>query len=618
MEFKSILDSVSKLRKNLQDKRNERNYSRSISPRENQVSALRDASEEKNRNLCENFKPAIGIPASLNEMLEKYNHRKCPLPRPQLRQKAYKQDAAELMIICISKVLKKLFLELKPAGFQKKPQPKNPIIIKYSRGRSASESERTEVLNTSSLKNNMNLKVLKLSSTKKTPKSLEAFLTSCLKVFAKKLIQFAFRRLKRYDNIDINLKFETKIRNMLKKRLIYVFNGLIGNICPKKEIFKFAGITTPKFFNYGTPKAVVNIISTETKKVCEKYDVSNTKIGNKKYLSQTPKAELQITPGKIVKTSLIRELELEKSRILENEELEEKPALENEDFEQRPTFGRIIKSSRPSIEELKYQKNQRTIEIHKNLEELEQSIDLQPNLTNPLKTPLSNIHTNKDQNSSKEKFSLFSSDLKTLPQDNSDGANLTAFDISPIKIKNPNNLSETTNAIEDSWNHSHLDITENYEEMSLKSFVQHSQNISFDKDSLVKNMFLNQNYDAKTQSFNYDKNEHKVYNKNVINLIPNNTFNSERVIPMKNIFENKLSSKADSVKRKRIVFIARLEVLSRLEDKFTNKFSFECKDFYRTLWFICCEKNIENMFRIFQRSLLDVWYEIKTFNLLNV
>lgn len=615
MEFKSILDSVSKLRKNLQDKRNERNYSRSISPRENEVSALRDMSEEKNRNFCENFKPAIGIPTSLNEMLEKYNHRKCPLPRPQLRQKAYKQDAAELMIICISKVLKKYFIRLKPAGFQEKTQSKKPPIIKYSRGRSASESERTEVLNPLSLKNNLNLKPLIISSVKKPYKALEPFLTCCLKIFTMKLMQFAFRRLIKKTNINIRLVFEAKISNILKQRLMCIFNGLVENICTKKEIFKFTGITTPKFFNYSTPKAVVNILNTETKNTREKYNAANAMIGNKKYLSQTPRAELQITPGKIVKTSLIREFELEKSRILENEEPELRPILENEDFEQRPTFGRIIKSSRPSIEELKYQTSQRTIEIRHNLEELEQSIDLQPTLVNPLKTPISNIYINKDKNPLKENFSLFSSDIKTLPQDNLDGENLTGFDISPIKIKNPNNLSETTNAIEDSWNHSHLDIIENYEEISLKSFVQHSQNISFDKDSMIKNMFLEQKYDEKARSFNYNKDEHNAYNKNAINLIPNNIYNLERVIPTNKIYENKAMSKVDSVKSKRIIFIARLEALSRLEDKFTNKFSFECKGFYKTLWFINCEKNIENVIRIFQRRLQEVWYEIKTFNL---
>ncbi|OMJ70067.1 hypothetical protein SteCoe_32053 [Stentor coeruleus] len=599
MEFKSILDSVTKLRKNLQDKRKERSYSRSNSPKGMNASTLHEYSEEKTQIIYEHFKKPIGIPTNRNELIEKYSSWKCPLPRPKSRQKTYKLDAADLLIISIAKVLKKYFTELKQYSFKEQSLSRKPPIKKYTRGRSASESEKTEDLRPFAFKNDLNIKTTKKILKKDNHKAVIVLMTQCLNILVNRTIRLTFMMIQQYGHCGVYKVFFSKIHMVLDSRLKFVFRGVVRESQLRGELPKLSEICTPKFFKYNTPKA--NEILKFDKKPSTGLLGHFSKLPeSRKFLSLTPKAELPITPGKIVKTSIIQACELEKSRISEVDE-----------SEHNPTFGLDTETSRLSIEEIKAQTSQRSIEIRRNLEELDHSSNFQSALLNRSKLiTINSLNTSvrKSENvSAPNTASLAKSPSK------SNIKTLIGYEISPIKLKSVNN-SATTNAIEDTWNQSHIEMTENYEELSLKSFAQHGHFSSFDKDnSIVKNL-LSENNDysknyGKMKSASYIKEDSESFTRDY-NLLSLKSCKSKQNSDKPIYINKRPNNNSELAKRKRFIFISRLEVLSRLEEKFYNKVNIEYKRFLKALWIMSCEEIIEGVTKVIKMRMKEIWNEL--------
>lgn len=604
MEFKSILDSVTKLRKNLQDKRKERSYSRSNSPQGMNASTLHEYSEEKTQIIYEHFKQPIGIPTNRNELIEKYSSWKCPLPRPKSRQKTYKLDAADLLIISIAKVFKKYFSELKQYSLKDKSLSKKPPIKKYPRGRSASESEKSEDTRSFAFKNNLNIKIAKKNLEKDNFKAVIVLMTQCLKTLVNKNIRLTFVMIKQYAGCGVYKVFLNKIHMVLDPRIKFIYRAVVRESQIKVEIPKLSEICTPKFFKYNTPKA--NEILKFDKKLSTGILGHFSKLPeSRKYLSLTPKAELPITPGKIVKTSIIRASELEKSRISEVDE-----------SEQNPTFGPETEMSRLSIEEIKAQTSQRSIEIRRNLEKLDQSgSTFQSALLNRSKlTTINSLNISARKSLSENVSVLNTASITKSSSSKPNIKTLIGYEISPIKLKSANN-SATTNAIEDTWNQSHIEMTENYEELSLKSFVQHGHFSSFDKDnSVVKNLLSENNdyskYYGKMHSASYVKEDSESFSRDY-NLLSLDSCKSKQNSGKPMYINKRPNNNSELAKRKRFIFISRLEVLSRLEEKFYNKISFEYRRFLKALWVMSCEEVIEGIVRVLKVWMKEVWNELK-------
>ncbi|OMJ69835.1 hypothetical protein SteCoe_32331 [Stentor coeruleus] len=596
MEFKNILDSVTKLRKNLQDKRKGRSYSRSNSPQGINDSTLNEYSEEKTQIIYEYFKQQNEIPTNRNELIEKYSSWKCPLPRPKSRQKTYKLDAADLFVISIGKVLKKYFSELKQYSLKEKSFSKKPPIKKYPRGRSASESKKAEDQRSFTFENNLNINIAKKNLEKDNYKVVVALITQCLKNLVNKTKRLTFAKIQQYIQFDICKIFLSKIHIVLDHKLKLAFKGVVKDTQLSREALNFPGIFTPKFFKYNTPKA--NEILNFDKKPSTGLLVHAKLPESRKFLSLTPKAELPITPGKIVKTSIIRASELEKSRISEVDE-----------SKNNPTFGPNTETSQLSIEEIKAQTCQSSIEIRRNLEKLDKSSTF---LNHSKFTTINSLNTSVRKSLS-ENDSLLNRVSLARPSKSSI-KNLIGYEISPIKLKSITN-SVATNAIEDTWNQSHIEMIENYEYLSLKSFIRHDNFSNFNKDnSIVKNLLSENNeyskYYEKKQSTSYIKEDSESFIKDY-NLLSINSCRSKQNIG-KPLYSNKRpSNNFELAKRKRFIFISRLEVLSRLEEKFYSKVSDEYRKILKDIWVINCEDAFEATARMLKVRMKEIWNRLK-------
>ena len=314
MEVKSILDSVIKLRKEIQDKRTARNSSRSVSP------SVFDVLLTKPKNLQEPYEGDSDIlPKCRQEMVKKYQLNKCPLPRVKKNCKAYKIDACELISLCFKKILVKVFNEIKFCNTKYKKYSNKPPIDRRTRSRPGSKSNFSDFFNTAdrgiAFKSSPN-KILK-PATK---------LFNLLQILIKSYKKSIFSSFITYTNSSKSLSQSSKI-SLLVANLSFLL------IKAKKKVFENlknfvsepfgSAITTPKFIVNSS-----NLISI-------------------------------LMPGKIVRTNPLR-----------NSFTTEIPS--SEEPERNPTFGPESEES-VSIDSLKVQNSIRKLEIERSLAELEKS-----------------------------------------------------------------------------------------------------------------------------------------------------------------------------------------------------------------------------------------------------
>lgn len=595
MEFKNILESVSKVKRTLQDKRKQSADSRSISPNTPNPTSLHSFSDKKSRNFKENFKTTtyssnliqyqnyhsmhqFDIPTNRNQLIGKYSNWKCPLPKSKSRQKSYKIDSAELICLCLKKPIKRYFLEIKKTGEKEENIGEKHDLGKYFRGRSASEAKKSLDLGFFDGKEKIDDEASESLKDKAPYRILAPLICYCLKVLVNKPVKTAFAKIQMYGNCRVWKMFVLRINLVLRSKLKGVVMSVVK---PVRAFERELEMNTPKFYKY--PKRdIEGLLSSEK-------NMKNCYMGNpcaafaeRKFSS--PSLDRSVTPGRIVKATAIRAHELEKSKISDNE-----------NSEHNPTFGPETETSILSIKNLHSQIDFKTLETH-NFSNLHKSSDF----LIPSKTATINSLNTSTRKSLAENISLLTNSANKSKNPSNSHKNLISFDISPIKLNQINTLSETTNAVEDTWNQSHIEIAENFEDISLKSFVQNENYTIFDKESsIIKNFSIEKN-----RSLKYWANQQKTHRpspgKYEKSFIRSQSQNTTRVLGCNDI-----------AKKKRLNFIARLEVLSRLEDVFSDKMLLEYKGFISSMWVMSFEGAIEKMVKTLDLMLMKIWVGIK-------
>ena len=319
MEVKSILDSVIKLRKEIQEKRTARNSSRSVSP------SVYDVLLMKGKNFQE---PEEGdsdvLPKCRQEMVKKYQASKCPLPRVKKNCKAYKIDSCELMGLCFRKILGKVFNEIKFCSTKNKKYSNKPPIDRRARSRPGSKSNFSDIFSTADRGI-----TFKSSSSKVLKSSTKLFNT----------LNMAIKSYKKSIFSSLFIICPNSLKSLSQSKRVPELVGTLSIILikSKKKVFEALKNFTSELFSSAitTPKFIVN----------------------------SPNLISIMIPGKIVRTNPLR-----------SSFTTEIPS--SEEPERNPTFGPESEES-VSIDSLRVQNSIRKLEIERSLAELEKSNTIQ-------------------------------------------------------------------------------------------------------------------------------------------------------------------------------------------------------------------------------------------------
>lgn len=537
MEFKSIIDSVSKLRQDISERRRIRNCSRSISPKENVVYKSFETGDGNSVNTSSSFKPKqIEIPISREELVEKYSSWKCPLPRPKSRQKTYKLDAADLIRATMQKIIKKVFVVLRQPDWKGKVIAKKPPISRVMRGKSINDLDKQAEFNSVYAKMNVSQVIHRNKRDRKSDLGDVICKTVALAVLRQK--KSAFQVVK--DFASRNLKFSLfHCEKILFFRLKNIFSLIIKTSASKLDLSKILLNQRSNSFQYMPQNISENSSSSKIIRS------SKQAFPKKHTFSQTPRNEKAFTPGKI-----IRNLPTPSSELL-------KTSQNDSEIEQNPTFGPEADSPEKfSFEDLQFLNETRHKEIRKGIEELGKVNSLhQKLLEKSRKSSLSSMDSSFRKSFIDNSLLSHNTDLNSTKDHKTP---MFKSEISPIKPQSKEALFETSNAI---------DYTE---EFSLKSFTQNPFCSSFEKESMIiksskeeKDSFElkfgmtspSEMTKANTRYFS------KAFSPRSDNLIATGTFASEK----------RESFGSNTGRNKRKEFIKRLEVLGALDERFFER-----------------------------------------------
>lgn len=485
MEVRGILETVSRVRKEIQERRELRAGSRSISP----IGGWEKGNESV--GLLGRKGKNEGILRNCEEVFDKFLGERCPLPKYKGRSRTYKFDAVELIFFTLKKPVLRYFGELKLFGARKKTSNKKPPICRSARTRSDSRGSLAEY----------SLDYAQRSF--RAQGSSYLFASFLFKLLQTKVLQSkfgVFSKLKSSFRVFPGLN---PLKSLLKNRFFHIFSCFK----PQDPIFSSA-ITTPKFLLPFTP----------TKPLSKSFQIPlKTRSNTRLYI-----------PGTIIKTNL-------------NKTTEKEAPNSSDEPERNPTFGPDSEESM-CLEDLRAQNSLRSIQIKKSLNELEfYNEKHKSELSRSKRSSLGSYVPSDSFLSIEGKNDSFISQ----------SAKKIGFKglISPIRLLNKYDLNEGV---------SEVTGNEENEEMSLKSFHQFSQYLSFDKESSVMKNGNKEGLDS--------------FERKLIKGV-----GGEKVKPCdidsargtKRVLRGNLNNPA-AQNRKRL--LARLEGLSRLEDIFSLRF----------------------------------------------
>ena len=581
MEFKSILDSVSKLRQDLQEKRKVRNLSRSNSPKENIISNSFESADDNSLNTSTSFKPTAEVPITREELVEKYSTWKCPLPRPRTRPKTYKLDAVELIASSIQKIIKNYFAIIKQKEARTRVMAKKPPIFKTGRGRSISDLERHGNSTAEVSKMNITQIVHRRSESKERDKDKDKGKEKekekeKYKIFAKiagrvarvlvirkiKPVFLVIRSIQRKDHRYLGL---VSCQKLLKLALRAVLNLIIRASAARLDLSKLIGSPSVYNFRYLTPKPFENIKSSKIGEIARPVvpEIHMPKIIN----SLTPRLEPSLTPGRIIRNL---------SKIpIDGTENSSKSIRESNDPDRNPTFGpETEESPKFSLEEIQFQSEMRNLEIRRKIDQLERSNSLhQKQLEKSRKHSLSSMNSSFRKSFIDNSTVSINTDMSMQFHDSiiaKDTVKEAVFksEISPIKLQHKYQLSEASNYIDEVWKNTHGEM----EELSLKSFNKYPYNSSFEKEStIVKNSKEeSDSFDLRFGSSNPGESG-KINNRYFCEKAVSSPVNAgEDLMATGNFARNNkgegVGSNAKYQRRKE--FLRRLDVLGKLEERF--------------------------------------------------
>ena len=512
------------------------------------------------------------------------------MPRPKIKPKTYKLDAADLIFLAVQKLLRKRFQELKPDGFEnnagnyKLLRPKNMRKMSFNDTKIEKKPE-LFVLNkgkiySSFYKTSTNhelacaqfVKIIKILRIKKKKIFFKDFWLALSKTQEKNYLanieKFVLVKLKTYFYLIIN---HNPMRLDLSK--------LSSN---SKKSLRFLTPKPNETFINSYKKASKNVTSVTPNKI----------IANSSFISAN---FLNATPGTIIKNIY--------TKIEDSTNLEE---------ERNPTFGNEEEEVF-SYNEINTQNEKRNKEIKQQIEELEKSNFMHKKLVNKAKQEFLGLSKNNYRKSSLEnsKESIFSQNTENSlksqgPFNIVSNKSMFKADISPIKVQHKFNYSEVVNETEEPWVIIQNEPTEQYEDFSLKSFNQLNNCSSFDKES--SKFCKEDSFDLKFE--NLAKGVES--NRYCIQETVSPRFKKEEILNLKKIPEN-LKKNADKNKQKRNTFILRLEGLSRLEEKFVER----VYKYFRTFVNSMKSDDIENGFNkikaLVKKNTKLAYFSLKTY-----
>ena len=349
MEFKSIIDSVNKIRQELQEKRRNRNNSRSISPLGSQLLNLSLVKDENNCSSNPNFKQKHSIPINREKLLEKYSPLKCPLSKSKNKPKTYQLDAGELIVFSIQQFIKRIFLEIKHTRPNKRNFRKSEINIMV-RDKSISKlKERRsncfhEKANTTQYIPWIREKATKNKYLSPTAQ-LAKFLNSKI-IKEKKIFFWAFKIFANKISMVSPLQI---IKRIIKAKLKTIFKFLIENNDSKLNFSNSFLSNNTNQIRYSTPKP----------KECN--NSKDALIDKNNSFSTVSKLKNKLTPGKIFRVPVNKFIDIKKNR--EKQQKERKLA-ENIEFDMEiyPTFGPEIREFAQKNERIQENKTQNDVD----------------------------------------------------------------------------------------------------------------------------------------------------------------------------------------------------------------------------------------------------------------
>lgn len=314
MEVKGILETVSRVRKEIQERRSQRVSSRSISPIDGFVK--NDGIEMK---LGKYLKKEI-VNGDCEELVGKLVGWRCPLPKPDRKSKSYKLDAVELLFFTLKKPIQRHLSDIKLFVARKKGSSKKPPICRSARTRSDSRGSFTEY---------------SLDHFQKSPRpqaTAYILISSLFKLLHTKLHtinRHFFSILKSNFLIPAGL---LPLKSLIKRHFFHYFQ-----VFKSQDLTLSSSITTPKFLLPFTP----------TKSLSKSFQIPiKSRSNTSAYI-----------PGTIIKTNLAKSAEKEAPN-------------SSEEPERNPTFGPDSEDSL-CLEDLKAQNSFRSAQIKKSLNELE-------------------------------------------------------------------------------------------------------------------------------------------------------------------------------------------------------------------------------------------------------
>ena len=449
MEFKNILDSVSKIRQDLQEKRRIRNYSRSISPKENQTLNSSETGDETSFYTNSSSKQKIEIPTNREELVEKYSSWKCPLPRPKIKTKTYKLDAADLIASSIKKLIKKYFNEIKQTGIKILYSSKKPPIKRMIRGKSISELGGSGGYKNCNGNANITQYIPRHSEQLAEDKySLPINLISKFlknKIFKEK--KHFFFVLKAWKNFVLPISALNSLKELLNNKMKNIFKIIIKSSASKLDLSKILNANNTNQLRYFTPKPKeYEIKDNELNKL-----INISKEKNSNSTTITPRLDHKMVPGKIFRNPSTKN-SMAQAKFDEKEDKKEDAEF---DMGINPTFGSDLEDYSPIFDSshLKLQKEARNSEIKQSIKQLEKSNSLHKKiLDKSIKDSFNSLNSSARksfyENIEPHNSSAITGNISYLNREQNK-TQVFKTDISPIKLKHKVNLSEMSNAIDE-------------------------------------------------------------------------------------------------------------------------------------------------------------------------
>lgn len=586
MEFKSILDSVSKFRQDLQEKRRIRNSSRSSSPKVNLISSSFENTDYNDITIPIGLKENILIPTNRGELIEKYSAFKCPLPRPKPKPKSYKLDAAELLAVCIQKVIKKCFNFIKNPWLNKKQTLDQACIDQYAHQNSYNvigKLQKNYLFDESIKINNAQCASIELTNKSINKASCEFLVAALCSILAhrKKVFLLALKSL----HLKQQTAKLTSVTLMLHKHLKKVLNTIKLSSLMKLDLSKINLNQNSNSLRYSTPKYKVAQTTNNF--------IDHSKC-NTTYTAQV--APYGLTPGKIIR--------------IQNRNLEpdKKPP------ENNPTFGN--EENPYSIHKLKSENEDRQKIIKKSIQDLEKSNVIHKKIVNKSRHDSLSSLNSSYRKSFIDNSKNFNQDVSTVfPQTENNSILPCSFiqgkmfksDISPIKSEDK---SEAFNNPDETWSHFNIDPSGVYEESSLKSFNHHTRHSSFDRDA--NGLSLKQETESLDLKFaRIAKRDVEKSNRYCLVDVISPTFKTQELLDgSPNTFNTKFSQ---SAAKKRKEFIKRLEALSKLEETFCATLQILFKYFFMVLRVVRFECTLQKSQKVFLSGMRSGFLCIKDY-----